>query len=219
MDFLQWLFIIGIATTIISIMLALYFLLFFIKQKNEINKEKNRMKGRRKRNKKLLKELQQKQKKSIKNMIYFFIFALLLGSGSAYISYYQATNLSDDDMANISDGFYYLSDLQEALEGIQSQEIDPEDSQQTINFIVTSLAGYSVKKGSTLNTIEGQRVLNKYYKAMSELGLNISHNSVNLFTDESIINESLLDLKKVQFYQKKVLEFFKIDSSALEAKK
>ncbi|NKC68421.1 hypothetical protein [Vagococcus fluvialis] len=219
MKFLQWLLIIGIATTIISLILALYFLFCFIKQNKIISKEVIRGNDKRKKAKKLLKHLKQKRQKNLNNTLLFFLLVILLGSGSFYISYYQATNLSDDDMANISDGFYYLSDIQDTLEGIKSKEIDKESSQQTINYVLTSLAGYSVKKANRLNTIEGQRVLNKYYNAMAELGLNISRKSINLFTDEGNVDECLSDLEKVQIYQRKTLDFFKIDSSALEAKK
>lgn len=221
MEILQWIFIIGVAITIIFIIFILYFFFSFINQGKQISKEENRGQGRRKRKKqkRLLEELYLKRKISVRNMFFSFLLAMVFGLGSGYVTYYQATNLSDEDMTSISDGFYYLRDLKGELEAIQSGDGDIEKSKQTINFIVTSLAGYSVKQASTFNTVDGQRILNRYYKAMAELGINVSRNSTTMLTDEVILTESLTDLEKVQTYQKKALDFFKIDASALEAQK
>lgn len=217
MEVLQWIFIIGVAITIISIIFVLYFLLYFVNQTRKLKKIQTKRNS--KKQKRLIKDLQQTKKSAIKKILGFTAFAILVGSLSGYTTYYQATNLSEADMSHISDGFYYLRDLEEELKQIQEDTTDEEQNQQTINFVVTSLAGYSVIKANTLNTIEGQRILNRYYSAMAELGINISRNSLLLSTDEKIMKESLEDIAKVQSYQKKALDFFKVDKSALEAQK
>lgn len=222
MEILQWIFIIGVAITIISIIFACYFLFYLINQIRKIKKEKQKKvpnKRHRKKQKRYIEEMHLKKNSAIKKLLGFTLLAILVGALSGYVTYYQATNLSEADTNNITDGFYYLRDLENELKAIQEGQIENENNQQTINFVVTSLAGYSVIKANTLNTIEGQRVLNRYYGAMAELGINISRNSLLLSTDEKILKASLEDVKKVQEYQKKALEFFKVDKSVLEAQK
>jgi len=81
------------------------------------------------------------------------------------------------------------------------------------------LSSYSIKQASTVNTIEGQMLLNRYYNSMSELGINISRNSTLLLSEDDVLEEALADVKKIQLYQKKVLDFYKVNTSALEAQK
>ena len=81
------------------------------------------------------------------------------------------------------------------------------------------MSSYSIKKASTLNTVEGQRILNRYYQAMAELGINISRESRTLSSDPEAITESLEDIEKLQTNQEKVLEFYQVDIAALEAQK
>jgi predicted DNA binding CopG/RHH family protein len=54
---------------------------------------------------------------------------------------------------------------------------------------------------------------------MSELGINISKNSGNLIEDQKVLNDSLTDIEKVQSFQKKAMNFFKVDVSVLEKQK
>ena len=144
--------------------------------------------------------------------------ALLSALASSYLVYYQATNLSDEDMGNIIDGYYYLLDLEQELEAFQGEKMEPEHT-KTLNFLVISLAGYSVKSASTLNTVEGQRLLNRYYKEMAEFGINVSRRSDSLTEDSELVTESLADLEKVQGHQANVLKFFKVNEEALKAQK
>lgn len=216
MDVLQWVFIIGIAITIISFILVLYYLFQALYLGKNIRRQNNN--GKRKR-KSLLAKLKVKRKKHIQKLLVFLILGILAGAGSAYVTYYQSTNLSKEDTYNLTDGYYYLRDLKNELEDMKAGKIDADKSKQTINYVVTSLAGYSVKKASTLNTVEGQRVLNRYYQSMSELGINISKNSGNLIEDQKVLNDSLTDIEKAQTFQKKAMDFFKVDVSVLEKQK
>lgn len=162
--------------------------------------------------------MKKKKKQTRRNILIFSLASLIFSGASYYVTYYQATNLSMEDTQNITDGFYYLRDLKTELEAIQAGKAE-ESSKQTITFVVTSLAGYSVKKANTLNTIEGQSVLNRYYNAMSELGINVSRRASDLYHDPETIKESLADIEKVVGYQRSVFAFFKVDESVLQAEK
>lgn len=216
MGVLQWVFIIEVAITIISFILVLYYAFQILYVGKKIKKQNNN--GKRKR-KSILNKLKTKRKKHNKKLLVFLILGILLGTGSAYVSYYQSTNLSKEDASNLIDGYYYLRDLKNELEGMKARKTEVDKSKQTINHVVTSLAGYSVKTASTINTVEGQRVLNRYYQAMSELGINISRNSGGLAEEQTLLNDSLTDIEKVQTFQKKAMIFFKVDASLLEKQK
>lgn len=222
MEILQWAFIVGISLAIISLIFILYFIASFISQGKGIKKAQPIKTKNKRKKKKLANELDKmkvKRKKARRNIIIFLLLAVSFAGGSYYITYYQSTNLSVEDTQNITDGFYYLRDLQQELEAIQSGETDEAKSKQTITFIVTSLAGYSVKKANTLNTIEGQRALNRYYSSMSELGINISRRATQLYTDPDVIAESLTDIEKTTGHQRQAFKFFKVDESALQSEK
>lgn len=210
---LQWLFIGSVSVTLLSFIFFLFYLLSYVlinkkaKQKSESQDNITDQ------------QLRHRMKKCIKKTGIFLMFTLISGSGAGYIAYYQATNLSDTDSTNLSEGYFYLSDLKKELEMIQEGKEDEVKSQSTINHITTAMSSYSIKKASTLNTVEGQRILNRYYQAMAELGLNISRESRTLSSDPEAITESLEDIEKLQTNQEKVLEFYQVDIAALEAQK
>lgn len=208
---LQWLFIGSVSVTLLSFIFFLFYLLSYVlinkktKQKSEVQDGDQ--------------QLRHRMKKCIKKTGIFLMFTLISGSGAGYIAYYQATNLSDTDSTNLSEGYFYLSDLKKELEMIQEGKEDEAKSQSTINHITTAMSSYSIKKASAMNTVEGQRILNRYYQAMAELGLNISRESRTLSSDPEAITESLEDIEKLQTNQEKVLEFYQVDIAALESQK
>lgn len=213
MSKLQWIFIGSVSVTLLSFIFFLYFFISYIfiskkvKQNSEVQDDITDQ------------QLRHHMKKYIKKTLIFLMLMLVSGSGSAYIAHYQATNLSDTDSLNLSEGFFYLSDLKKELEKMQDGEEDEVKSQSTINHITTAMSSYSIKKASAMNTVEGQRILNRYYQAMAELGLNISRESRTLSSDPEAITESLEDIEKLQTNQEKVLEFYQVDIAALEAQK
>jgi len=212
MDKLQWIFVGGVSITITAFIFFLYFLFSYGVLKKKIKRDQTLQ------DETTFEKIKKRKQRSLKNIWILVILTLITGSCSGYIAYYQATNLSDADSVNLSEGYYYLSDLKEDLETIQSEE-DTEKVQQSISFIATAMSSYSIKKASTFNTVDGQRVLNRYYSAMAELGINISRDSNVLTNNSKVLTETLQDVEKVQEYQKNVLDFFKVNVSALEAQK
>lgn len=222
MDVLQWVFIIGISLTILSAMMTGYFVIVFITKGRQVKSlESLTTKSKRKKKKYApkMKQVAQQQKKALKKVFLFLVLSSWLAGGAYYVTYYQSTNLSLEDTQAITDGFYYLRDLKTELEGIQAGTAEEAKSKQTMTFIATSLAGYSVKKANTLNTVEGQSVLNKYYHTLSELGINLSRQSATLLTNAESVADLLKDVEKATTYQRKALKFYKVDESALQAEK
>ncbi|WP_314062794.1 hypothetical protein [uncultured Vagococcus sp.] len=222
MDLLQWAFIVGVSLGILSLIFTLYFVFSHTSQRKKIKQTATTRTKNKRKKKKMLNQLSVMKKNSQKTFRCVLLFSLLsvaFSGMSYYVTYYQATNLSAEDTQNITDGFYYLRDLKGELEEIQDGSANEESSKQTLAFIVTSLAGYSVKKANTLNTTEGQSVLNRYYNAMSELGINVSRRGPQLANTPEILKESLDDIDKVMGYQTKAFTFFKVDESVLQAEK
>lgn len=222
MDVLQWVFIIGISLTILSVMLTGYFVVQFITKGSKAKSLKSlTTKSKRKKKKQAteFKQAKQGQKKALRNMVIWLVLSSGFAGGAYYVTYYQSTNLSLEDTQAITDGYYYLRDLKTELEGIQGGSVEEEKSKQTLTFVATSLAGYSVKKANTLNTVDGQSVLNKYYHTLSELGINLSRQSSTLLTNAEGVADLLKDVEKAGSYQRKAFKFYKVDESALQAEK
>lgn len=68
-----------------------------------------------------------------------------------------------------------------------------------------------MEKADTLKTAESQSKLNRYYRALSDLGINISRLDKEIFTIAESISECLVDIEKVSKQQAKVWEYFKVD--------
>lgn len=213
MSKLQWIFIGSVSVTLLSFIFFLYFFIssiFISKKVKQKSKVQDGITDQ---------QLRHRMKKHITKTLIFLMLMLVSGSGSAYIAYYQATNLSDTDSVNLSEGFFYLSDLKKELEKMQDGEEDEEKSQSSLNYMTTAMSSYSIKKASVMNTVEGQRILNQYYQGIAELGININRTSRTLSSNPEAIIEAIEDIEKLQAYQEKVLEFYQVNIAALESQK
>ncbi|MHC5372258.1 hypothetical protein ACYSNU_00500 [Enterococcus sp. LJL120] len=220
MTILEWMIIGGVATTIISSIILLYFLFQVILQSLKLKKipkrpPKNRIK--RKRWQRLRDRIRFKRKRA---MLFFALSLLLgcgLGAGTIYANFYQSTNLGTDDEDAIVRAYFLLRDFQVELEKAAAQEENSDATVQNIRYLATNLAGYSSRKASSLNTIEGQRALNRYYAALSELGMNATLEVNNFYGNTQLVGDFKNDIERTITYETTAFDYYKVNQTVLDA--
>lgn len=219
MTILAWIIMGAIAGAIIFLLLTIYFLGQIFFQSSRLKRlperpPKNKKKRRRWEATKI--RLKKRRKRSIIAAVVMVLLVSVCGGGAAYASYYQSINLSSDDSVRIVRSYYLLRDFQEELNKAAQQEEDELASQQNIRYLATTLAAYSTKQASNLNKQEGQSALNRYYAALSELGVNATRESNNFYGNSSLVEEFQVDIEKTITYETAAFEYYKVNQSELE---
>lgn len=222
MSVLETLFIILVACTLLSTMGIFLYLILFYNTKKSIRSLMNKRFKSRKKNKKITRKKNKLIKKKNKyrySMIITVICAAIFGGGSLYISYYQSMNLTNNDSDAVVKGYYFLQDFQEQLD-IAKNEGDSKDKlEQNIRYLSTAMASYGIQKASTLNSKEGQLVLNRYYISLKQIGMNASTQTTNFYGNPSLVSEFNEDIKRVKEYEKAAFDYFKVDSTVFSENK
>ncbi|MHC5372563.1 hypothetical protein ACYSNU_02045 [Enterococcus sp. LJL120] len=220
MTILEWIIIGGFAATIISIIFSLYSLLQIVVQSRKLKKIPKRP-PKNKKKRKRWQQLTLSTKSKRKKAILFFILLLFLGSGigagTVYANFYQSTNLGSDDEDAIVRSYFLLRDFQSELEKAAVQEETSEATVQNIRYLATNLAGYSSRKASSLNTVEGQRALNRYFSALSELGMNATREVNNFYGNTDLVADFQNDIERTIGYETTAFDYYKVNKSVLEA--
>lgn len=177
-------------------------------------KNKQRRKGLKKR----VLILQTKSRKQFKFGMIFFLFCGLLVGGAAFSRYHQATNLGDRDSDGIVEGYYLLNTTFEQLNALE-KTVNIEKSRKNLRELSAKLSGFGARYADPRLTIEGQRLLNKYYNQMKELGLNLNNQSIESLQEKTTLDNYLQDVEKVKMNQEKAFTYFKVNESALKQKK
>ncbi|MGL4695816.1 hypothetical protein [Enterococcus larvae] len=219
MTILAWIIMGATAGAILCVLFAIYFFVKIILQSRKLKKitkrpPKNKKKRRRWENTRS--KLQKKRKKSIFFSLFLLFLAVGLGGASVYTNYYQSINLSSDDSTLIVRSYYLLRDFQEELQKAADETEDKAASQQNIRYLATTMAAYSTKQASTLNTKEGQSALNRYYAALSELGVNATRESNNFYGNSSLVEAFQMDIEKTIARETSAFDYFKVNQSGLE---
>lgn len=207
-----------------AILFAFFSIIFFIihfiarKQVNKLKKIRVKNKKKRRIQKKKLSILTKKSRRQFRFGIAFLILGLLLGGGASFTRYYQATNLGSRDSETIVEGYYLLEKTTEHLTNVKESS-NMEKSRNNLRELSAKLSGFGVKFADSRLTMEGQRLLNKYYKQVKELGLNLNNQSIENLQQEAIKDQYMANIQKIQTQQKKVFTYFKVNESALKQKK
>lgn len=222
MSILESIFVASLAAAIITFLgIFLFGFLYFIQQK-ELGKLPNKKLKNKKKNKKAAKqrkELQRKKKKSLIWIMWLVILTVSFSGSSAYISYYQAMNLTTEDSDSVVRGYYLLRDFEEQLILARDQADDEEKLQQNIRYLATAMASYGTKKASTLNSQEGQLILNRYYNATKQLGMNASTQTKNFYGNPDLVEEFLRDIIKAQEHERAAFDYYKVNEAAFSEAK
>ncbi|MDA9472547.1 hypothetical protein [Enterococcus sp. 5H] len=219
MTILAWIIIGTIAGAIIFLLLSVYFFgqtFFYSRKLKHLPKRPPKKKKKRKRWSTVTRLSRKKRNHSLMIGFVLFIFSIVLVSSARYASYYQSINLSSDDSVLIVRSYYLLRDFKEELAKAAVKEDEELASQQNIRYLATTLASYSTKKASTLNTEEGQAVLNRYYASLAELGINATRESRNFYGNSNLVNGFESDIDKIITYETAAFDYFKVNHSELE---
>ncbi|MBO0422746.1 hypothetical protein JZO84_07630 [Enterococcus plantarum] len=222
MSVLDWIFIIGIALSIVALLEAGYFLIQFFRTRRLLKKIPQKRVKNRKKNRKIVQKKRQflKQKKKSLRLFWLMSFVTVaLAGGMSYLSYYQSMNLTTGDSDSVVKGYYLLRDFEEQLTIARDKSDDEEKLQKNIRYLATSMASYGTKKASEVNSEEGQITLNRYYNSIKQLGMNASTQTKNLFGNQELVDSFLADIKKVQVYEKETFGYYKVNESAFKEEK
>lgn len=221
MQLLDWLFVGVLSAAILCFLLMLFFMILSIgtgKKQQALRQKKVKNKRKRKRLKRELRQLTQKKKRQRINGLLLFFVSLALGGGAFYARYYQATNLSDYDSNNVVQAYYLMSETTQVVADVKDSD-NQAKAENTLRELAARLASYGGKKSSTRITAEGQRLLNRYYTSMKELGLNLNSQTRESLQNQETYDGFLSDIEKTTSQQKQVIDYFGINESALQQKK
>lgn len=222
MSIVDWIFIIGIALTIVGLLGAIYFLIQIVRTRKQIrrlptrrikNKKKRRALARKRQ------ELTQKRKKNLWLLLVSLLMAGLFGGSSAYLSYYQAMNLTTNDSDSVVKGYYLLRDFEDQLVIAKEKGDEEEKLQKNIRYLATAMASYGTKKASDVNSEQGQLTLNRYYNAIKQLGMNASTQTKNFYGNPQVVDSFITDIQTAQKYEKDAFAYYKVDESAFSEEK
>ncbi|MFW7431144.1 hypothetical protein [Vagococcus carniphilus] len=221
MDKFELILIIGVSISILLFILTIVSLIQFIFAKKKIkeltlSKPKDRKKRKRWKKEKRLAENQKSKK--MRYVLFSLLATLIIGGGTGYAKYYQATTISDQDTDNIVYGYFLLEQIEQQIKNIDKQ--DDKKASENIHTLAISLSSFASKKGSDKSVEEAQILLNQYYARIGQFGINISSQNIEaLKKDEEKQQEYLNDIETVKKAQKKVISYYKINESSLKEKK
>ncbi|OJG89767.1 hypothetical protein RV15_GL001608 [Enterococcus silesiacus] len=191
----------------------------FIQTSREIKK----IAGRRAKNAKHKRQLARKRKqlKSEKRnqkrlVITFLATVFLFGAGSMLGLYYQSIALTKEDESSVVKGYFLLNDFEQQLESAKTESDNKEKINGNIRYLASAISSYGAKKASTINSEKGQLTLNRYYKAMQDIGTNAMRVTEELYGNEVLVEDYQKDIQRVRNYQKQVFELYKVDEAELK---
>ncbi|WP_265456008.1 hypothetical protein [Enterococcus sp. HY326] len=220
MTLLEWGILIGIAVTIILVILVIFNLVQFIlraKKLRSLPKKKPKSKKKRHLLLQMRKELTTGRKSAMKFMIIFIVLAGITGGGTAYASHYQSTNLSETDSELVVQSYLLLRDFETQIQASGSESAEQDAVSRNIRYLTTSLATYGSKLASTANTVEGQTVLNKYYAAVGELGMNASREINEFYGNPELVATYESDIEKIKALEEAAYSYYQVDQAAIDS--
>lgn len=222
MSIVDWIFVTGVALTIVALLGSSYFFVQVLRIRQQINKLLvKRVKNKKKRKAIMRKrrKLTKKQKKCFQFGVILIIITGVLGGSCTYLAHYQAMNLTTNDSDSVVKGYYLLRDFKDQLEIAKNKSDNEEKLQKNIRYLATAMASYGTKTASTVNSEKGQLVLNRYYNAIKQVGMNASTQTKNFYGNTQTVNSFLEDLEKVHTYEKEAFTYYKVDESAFSKDK
>ncbi|WP_207694724.1 hypothetical protein DOK67_0000530 [Enterococcus sp. DIV0212c] len=220
MTILDWFFIISLSLASIGVLFAGISFYLMIQTNRALKKAKRTKvkKKKQKQKRRKIRELTKKSKKQRNVGIILSLLFLVSASTAGYSLYYQSMHLSQKDSKAVIQGYYLLDNLENELKEAKTTDNDIKAG-KNIKLLAGQLSSYGIYKATIRNTEQGQKVLNKYYKSMKELGINVSSQTDEFFKNEALLNEFEADLTAVKKNQAAVVSYFKINEKALVNKK
>ncbi|WP_086314243.1 hypothetical protein A5821_001851 [Enterococcus sp. 7F3_DIV0205] len=220
MTILDWFFIVSLSLASIGILFAgiSFYLMFKTKRALEKVKRTKVKKKKQKQKRRKIRDLRNKSKKQRTWGIVLSLLVVVSSITAGYSLYYQSMHLSQKDSKAVIQGYYLVENFENELKEAKTTENDVKAG-KNIKLLAGQLSSYGIYKATIRNTEQGQKVLNKYYKSMKELGINVSSQTDGFFKDDALLNEFEADLATIKKNQAAVVSYFKINEKALVNKK
>lgn len=219
MSILEVVVLVGLVMTLLFSIGVLFFLFRLIQLRKQRQKIRLKRSDSKKRKWKLLKKKQEllvKGKRSRRLAAICLCLALFFGGGSRYIVYYQSVNLTTEDGDSVARGYYLVRDFEDQLQLGKGEEIEEEPFRQNIRSLATAMASYGVKQASTVNSEEGQLLLNRYYTAVQQLGMNASTQATHFYGNPELVETFLTDIARVKEREQAVFVYYRVNESAFK---
>lgn len=220
MTILDWFFIISLSLASIGLVFSGISFYLMAQTKKALKKVKKRKvsKKKQKQKKRKVRELIKTSKRQRNWGISLSIVFLAFGLAAGYSLYYQAMHLSQKDSKAVVQGYYLMDNLENEMKTAKTTEEEVK-SGKNIKLLAGQFSSYGIYKATVRNSEAGQKKLNKYYKSMKELGINLSSQPNDFFKNETILNEFETDLAAVKKNHEEVVSYFNINENALVNKK
>jgi hypothetical protein len=217
MTLLDWFFIISLSLASLGLVFSgISFYLMGQTQRTLKKVKRTKVKKKKQKQKRRTVRKLTKQRKRQRNsgLILTGLF-LVTGFSAGYSLYYQAMHLSEKDSKAVIQGYYLMNHLEKELATAQTGE-NVVKSGKNVKNLAGQMSSYGIYKATIRNSETGQKVLNKYYKSMKELGINLSSQPNDFFTNEQALKDFNADLAAVKKNHKQVVDYFNINEAALE---
>lgn len=210
-----------LSSAILFLLMSFLFLFFYFGTKKECKRtEEIRVKNKKKKKKLRIKirKLQKKQRSQLYRVCVFLLLMFLTAGGALYARYYQLSNLTVEDAAVVANGYYLVGEVEKQLNSLE-KGASAEKTIKNIKSISSQLTSSSAQTPSRGMSVEGQKLLNRHFTLMKNLGINLYGQSQEALKKPATVGEYLNDIKKIHASEQTVFKEFKINESALKQKK
>lgn len=220
MTLLDWFFIISLSLASLGLVCSGFSFYLMTQTKKALKKvKKTRIsKKKQKKKKRKIRELMRKSKIQRNWGISLCVLFVLFGSTAGYSLYYQTMHLSQKDSKAVVQGYFLMDNLENEMKTASTTENDVK-SGKNIKLLAGQFSSYGIYKATIRNSGIGQKKLNKYYKSMKELGINLSSQPDDFFKNELLLNEFEMDLAAVKRNHEEIIRYFNVNKNALTNRK
>ena len=221
MSILDWSFVSLLAAAFLFLFFGfLFLLLFFSVGKNYQRMKRKRPPKNKKKRKRFLRErsrMESQWKRYRAGLLIFLLLAGLSGSGAFYSRYYQQNHLSAADADALSKSYYLLNEVSDQLTNIEKRN-NPQKSIKNIQDLSSRLASYGARKPSLALSEENQKMLNRHFVLLQELGVNLNAQTIESLQKKEVFTGYVSDIERMETSQSKVFKHFNVNEGALKQK-
>lgn len=207
----------GAAVAVISLVLFFVLLIRKIvlaKSIKQLRLSKTKRKKERRKNKKRIKEQKKTSQLLTKLMVGLFLLTAVAGGVAGYANYYQKTNLYLTDQQNLTEGTLYTAEIETILLTISDGQ-EEEKKETTMREISKHMASLSNEQADSGSPQEVQILLNRYYKSVGEVGINLVNETVErLKNNPDVVAGYLADIERIMALETQIYEFYGIQKEA-----
>lgn len=217
MNIIEIMFICLISLSIVFLAFSLLnVIIYFITKKKilALNKKKRHKKKYRKQ----LRQLSKDQAHYFKRALILFLISIMVMSGYFLIKSYVEKHLFSDDLDTVMSGYFLVDNYEKSVTQAKNSDGKKVDVTKKITDNSNRMASYMTETPSDMLSVDGQRLLNKYYKSLSESGMNTVPMAQQLYGNEELSKECIQNLTVVKENQKEVFSYFNIDESRIHKK-